>query len=79
MNLQQAVERMENVERAFVHVDFQKRDIDEHDVHAVALARLAELKQRKAAANAAAAAATAGAAGSSVVQMLPLPSAGSNP
>lgn len=29
--LQQAIERMDNVERAFVHVDYRKREIDEHD------------------------------------------------
>lgn len=32
LGLQQAIERMENVERAFVHVDYKSRNIDEHDI-----------------------------------------------
>lgn len=29
--LQQSIEQLPDVERAFVHVDFQSRSIDEHD------------------------------------------------
>lgn len=42
--LQQHVESLEEVERVFVHVDYLKRDIDEHDRRAVAEMRLAELR-----------------------------------
>lgn len=45
--LQQAVERMENVERAFVHVDYESRQIDEHDPHAVAMYELERIRRMK--------------------------------
>lgn len=53
--LQQAVERMDLVERAFVHVDYTRRLIDEHDVAAVAKEKLAAIRSAREA-NAAAAA-----------------------
>lgn len=31
LSLQQSIEQLEEVERAFVHVDYSSRDIDEHD------------------------------------------------
>ncbi len=45
--LQQAVERMDNVERAFVHVDYKARRIDEHDPAAVARHRLDKIRRRQ--------------------------------
>jgi divalent metal cation (Fe/Co/Zn/Cd) transporter len=49
LELQQAVERMDDVERAFVHVDYAKRDVDEHDVAAVARAKLQEIRDARSA------------------------------
>ena len=35
LDLQHAVEKLDEVERCFVHVDYMKRSIDEHDVEAM--------------------------------------------
>lgn len=46
LKLQQKIERMAQVERCFVHCDYMKRGLDEHDSHAVVENRLASLRQQ---------------------------------
>jgi cation diffusion facilitator family transporter len=46
VKLQQNIERMEQVERCFVHCDYVKRGLDEHDPHAVVEKRLEEIRQQ---------------------------------
>eukprot|EP00461_Guttulinopsis_vulgaris_P003807 UN03808 len=44
VSLQNSVEQLDEVERVFVHVDYLKRDIDEHDIHAIAALKIRKLK-----------------------------------
>ena len=46
--LQQAVERMDNVARAFVHVDWKARTIDEHDPLIAGRVRLEKIRRQRA-------------------------------